>query len=361
MEIYPVYLLCLLLIIIISRIKTTIDKENNYHGNYLLTYFILLLLITLNLGSYLLIDFKLPSIILTITWVLSKIIFFLYLKSILKQKRVKITFKYFFPLIILLLSYFLNKSEIRFFNFFQIPYMNQNILGFTAYDFIGKEDYFIVFFLNTLVFSFLTHFTYYKSKNTEVINHKQREFISNFFIYFYNQITFVSISLPLILFLYLLDKSSDISVVLIKLLIIVSYTILIIKPDLLKNLLRIKIVNNMSLIELKRIFNILNNTMETKMRYLDTNYNQANLSIDSGVRIELIRNAIKSHAKMTVPLYINSFRVEYACDQIKNGFLKNYSMDALAEKSGFNSLKNFNRVFKVLKEITPSEYQNNNA
>lgn len=34
----------------------------------------------------------------------------------------------------------------------------------------------------------------------------------------------------------------------------------------------------------------------------------SSLSIDSGVRIELIRNAIKSHAKMTVPLYINSFQ-----------------------------------------------------
>lgn len=126
-------------------------------------------------------------------------------------------------------------------------------------------------------------------------------------------------------------------------------------------MLRTKIINNESLKELKEIFNIVSNTLETKMGFLDPNYKQANLSIDSGVRIELIRNAIRSHSNMTVPLYINSFRVKYACDQIKNGYLKNYSIDALAEKSGFNSLKNFNRVFKMLKSITPSEYQNDNT
>ena len=59
---------------------------------------------------------------------------------------------------------------------------------------------------------------------------------------------------------------------------------------------------------------------------------------------------------MSVPLYINSFRVEYACKLIKQGYLESFSMKAIAEKSGFNSQENFNRVFKQLKSCTPSEF-----
>ncbi len=35
-------------------------------------------------------------------------------------------------------------------------------------------------------------------------------------------------------------------------------------------------------------------------------------------------------------------------------------MDAIAGKSGFSSQKNFNRVFKIIKSCTPSEYKSLN-
>ena len=60
---------------------------------------------------------------------------------------------------------------------------------------------------------------------------------------------------------------------------------------------------------------------------------------------------------MTVPLYINSRRVEFACELIKEGYLETYSMDAIAEKSGFSSQKKFNRVFKLIMSLTPTEYK----
>jgi len=60
---------------------------------------------------------------------------------------------------------------------------------------------------------------------------------------------------------------------------------------------------------------------------------------------------------MSVPLFINSYRIKYAIKLIDEGYLLN-SMEALAEKSGFSSQENFNRVFKVLKSCTPTEYLN---
>ncbi|MDB4267696.1 helix-turn-helix domain-containing protein, partial [Flavobacteriaceae bacterium] len=56
--------------------------------------------------------------------------------------------------------------------------------------------------------------------------------------------------------------------------------------------------------------------------------------------------------------FINSYRIKYAIKLIDEDYLQNYSMEALAEKSGFSSQENFNRVFKVLKSCTPTEYLN---
>ena len=72
---------------------------------------------------------------------------------------------------------------------------------------------------------------------------------------------------------------------------------------------------------------------------------------------ELIRSSIKKFSDMTVPLYIKSHRVEFACELIKEGYLETYSMDAIAEKSGFSSQKKFNRVFKLIMSLTPTEYK----
>ena len=67
---------------------------------------------------------------------------------------------------------------------------------------------------------------------------------------------------------------------------------------------------------------------------------------------------IKTFSNMSVQMFINSHRIEYAIKLINDGYLQNYSIEALAGKSGFNSQENFNRVFKLLKKVTPSEFRN---
>ena len=90
--------------------------------------------------------------------------------------------------------------------------------------------------------------------------------------------------------------------------------------------------------------------------YLNPNYAISNISVEIGYRNQIVRDSIKKNSNMSVPLFINSYRVEFACKLIKKGYLKNFSMEALAEKSGFKSQENFNRVFKQLKSCTPSEF-----
>ena len=59
---------------------------------------------------------------------------------------------------------------------------------------------------------------------------------------------------------------------------------------------------------------------------------------------------------MTVPYFINSLRIDFSCKKIENGFLENFTIEALAKMSGFKTQENFNKVFKKIKKVTPSEY-----
>lgn len=52
--------------------------------------------------------------------------------------------------------------------------------------------------------------------------------------------------------------------------------------------------------------------------------------------------------------YINSLRVEHACQLMRSG--TSCSLQEIAMSSGFNSTVTFNRAFKTFKQMSPSEY-----
>ena len=138
---------------------------------------------------------------------------------------------------------------------------------------------------------------------------------------------------------------------------ILTILFLVIRPEILRKISRIK--NSDDPDEgLKNIYHQIESLFLNTDSYLDFNYTSARISVDTGIRSELIRSSIKVYSEMSVPLFINSYRIKYAIKLIDEDYLQNYSMEALAEKSGFSSQENFNRVFKVLKSCTPTEYLN---
>jgi len=60
--------------------------------------------------------------------------------------------------------------------------------------------------------------------------------------------------------------------------------------------------------------------------------------------------------KKTFNQYINGLRIEYACELIEQD-PREFSIEDLAYKCGFNSKVSFNRNFKSITGITPSEYR----
>ena len=78
------------------------------------------------------------------------------------------------------------------------------------------------------------------------------------------------------------------------------------------------------------------------------------LGIDTRVATRLIRQ----HYGHTFMELTNMYRVEYARNRIKEGFLDRSTLDALGTSAGFRSRAAFINVFKREIGIDPSEYWN---
>lgn len=66
----------------------------------------------------------------------------------------------------------------------------------------------------------------------------------------------------------------------------------------------------------------------------------------------------KQRTNKTFFNYLIELRIEYACQLLRNN--PDISIAQISDKSGFNSISNFNRKFKKLKKKTPSNYQYKN-
>lgn len=305
---------------------------------------------------YSLFEVRAPIVFISIGRVFAFIFFYLFMKSITEMVKSKMNVLYLIPALFLFFFNYLNSLGIRLLDFTDNKVPKENILGFFIEDFIGKGDLFLMNSLNTLFFTFLIFSVYFKLKKTETIDLKKKEIISDFVIYYYVPISITSISTLIVISLYLRNIIVPYSITIIKIIAIFTVLLLVIKPKLIKRLASIKDIQEND-DDLIRVFEKITNYFSTTDYYKDSNFMPANIAVDIGVRNELIRSSIKKFSNMTVPLYINSHRVEFACELIKEGYLETYSMEAIAEKSGFSSQKNFNRVFKLIKSFTPSQYK----
>lgn len=65
-------------------------------------------------------------------------------------------------------------------------------------------------------------------------------------------------------------------------------------------------------------------------------------------------NFFKEHYRVTFMEYVTEIRIGHACKLLSD---PTKNIVEAAYESGFNNLANFNRQFKKLKSMTPSEYR----
>jgi AraC-like DNA-binding protein len=90
------------------------------------------------------------------------------------------------------------------------------------------------------------------------------------------------------------------------------------------------------------------------MRNFDREITLPEAAAAANMAVTTFCNFFKTHYRITFVEYLNIVRIGHACKLLGD---KNKTIVGVAYECGFNNLANFNRQFKKIKQLTPSEYR----
>lgn len=94
--------------------------------------------------------------------------------------------------------------------------------------------------------------------------------------------------------------------------------------------------------------------IETEKLYRNPNFNRDEAIRVTGLNRTTFSINLKAITGMSFSTYIRELRIKHACYLLEN---TEYTGDAISVEVGFNSVQNFHRVFKTVKDMTPAEYR----
>ena len=109
--------------------------------------------------------------------------------------------------------------------------------------------------------------------------------------------------------------------------------------------------------ELQQCCNKVGQFMKSNRPYLDSDLTLPKLAEDLNVSTHHLSQVINEMHDKNFFNFINKYRVEEVKRKIQDPKYQNYSLLGIAYESGFNSKSAFNRVFKNLTGITPSQFR----
>jgi len=203
-------------------------------------------------------------------------------------------------------------------------------------------------------------FTFYNSPRYLSVQKSTRFFI--FFFYYQRLLLFFWVSIGFIG--YNIDENlfSSISMIGFSITVLLTSSYILLSPNLLLQITKLNhksIKNAVDVSKFQDLFTQLNRLMDQNNFYLDANYSLTNLSSDTDISANTIREVIAANGYKNFSTYINSYRIAHAEQLISNGYLDTYSIESLCKDSGFQSEVTFYRVFKKVNHCTPKEFTYN--
>jgi AraC-like DNA-binding protein len=101
----------------------------------------------------------------------------------------------------------------------------------------------------------------------------------------------------------------------------------------------------------------LNELMDTQQLYLLKECNLQQVVTSSGIPRHHVSEAINAYSHKNFPDFINEYRCKHACLLYKKKESHQLSIDAFAEKCGFQNRVSYHNAFKKMYGISPSEYK----
>lgn len=108
--------------------------------------------------------------------------------------------------------------------------------------------------------------------------------------------------------------------------------------------------------KLNKLFENISVNFKKKKPYCDPDFTISQLAASLDSNITYISKAIKLNRDMSFNIFINTYRIEMVKDMLDNDYQNKYTMKHIYTSSGFRHQSTFNKVFKQISNVTPSEY-----
>ena len=102
----------------------------------------------------------------------------------------------------------------------------------------------------------------------------------------------------------------------------------------------------------------LKDIIDVQKAYQEDNFSRTDLARELGVSETVTSKLVSEAYGKSLPQLINEKRIEEACDLLRQTDL---NISVIAEQVGFKSIASFNRVFREIKNESPSDFRKNRA
>ena len=109
--------------------------------------------------------------------------------------------------------------------------------------------------------------------------------------------------------------------------------------------------------ELRKIYSETIELICTKKYFLNKNVKLMDLASEIGHNERMVSKAINTHSAGNFNKFINTFRVDHSKNLLTGGEFDHYTIEAIAEESGFSNKVSFYNAFKSQVGMSPSEYK----
>ncbi len=113
---------------------------------------------------------------------------------------------------------------------------------------------------------------------------------------------------------------------------------------------------NTSALDTLKDFQQISKHLQANKPYLDPEYDIQNLASKLGYSKHHIMKLIKIHTQLSFRDYVNQFRIEEAKKRLGSPLSKQFTIEHIANESGFASQATFYRVFKKIEGRTPKSF-----
>lgn len=102
------------------------------------------------------------------------------------------------------------------------------------------------------------------------------------------------------------------------------------------------------------------NYFSEKKPYCDADFTITQLAKDLGSNVKYVSKVIKDKENMNFNVFLNVYRINLVKEQIAKDYHNKYTIRYIYINAGFRHQSTFNKVFKEIEGLTPSEYIKNN-